>query len=110
MNKNIKNTERIEEMSNSERLPRAFGPLGAGLLLDFADLTTFGVIGFYLGPIIGGLLGWWLATVYRFGVVGQCVIILIAAVYCALPGTGMVPLATIVFALIKFADTKKVVD
>ena len=110
MKKKGKNTARIEEMSNSERLLRAFGPLGAGLILDFADLTTFGVIGFYLGPIIGGLLGWWLASVYRFGPVGQCIIILIAAVYCALPGTGMMPLATIVFALIKFAEKKRVVD
>ncbi len=98
----------ITEMSTSERFLRAFGPLGGGLLLDFADLATFGALGFYIGPLIGGLMGWWLASVYRFGTLGQCVLILITAVYCTLPSTALVPLATIVFALIKFADKKRV--
>ncbi len=103
-----KNHETITEMSTSERFVRAFGPLGGGLLLDFADLATFGSIGFYLGPIIGGLMGWWLASVYRFGLLGQCVLIVITAAYCTLPSTALVPLATIVFALVKFADRKRV--
>ncbi len=110
MKNDVRKNVEIKEMTGQERLLNAFGPLGAGLLLDFADLSTFGIVGFYLGPIIGGLLGWWLASVYRFGVLGQCIIILIAAVYCALPGTGMVPLATLVFALIKFAEKKKLMD
>ncbi len=100
--------EMVTEMKTGERVLRAFGPLGGGLLLDFADLATFGSIGFYLGPIIGGIMGWWLASVYRFGVVGQCVLILIAVVYCTLPSTAMLPLATIVFALVRFADKKRV--
>ncbi|MGJ8662744.1 MAG: hypothetical protein ACSHWU_03790 [Marinicella sp.] len=103
-------TEKITEMSTNERILRAFGPLGGGLLLDFADLTTFGTIGFYLGSLVGGLLGWWLATVYRFGLVGQCVIIVLAAAYCTLPGTGMLPIATVIFALIKFSEKRKLGD
>lgn len=110
MNTELKNDETISEMSQGERLLRAFGPLGGGLLLDFADLATFGTIGFYLGPIVGGLLGWWLASVYRFGLLGQSVIITLAAVYCALPATALLPLATITFALVRFAEKKKVVD
>ena len=89
---------------------RAFGPLGGGILLDVADLTTFGSFGLYLGPLVGALLGWWLATVYKFGVWGQCGLIFVAALYCALPLTSLVPLATVVFALIRFAESKKVVD
>ena len=104
------NHEKIKELSASERFLRAFGPLGGGLLLDFADLSTFGVIGFYVGPLIGGLLGWWLATVYRFGMMGQCALTIVAAVYCTLPGTSMLPIATVVFALIKFAEKRRVVD
>lgn len=108
MNKEIKQQNQIVGLSKGERLLRSFGPLGGGILLDLADLTTFGALGFYLGPIIGSLLGWWLAKVYGFGVWGQCGLIFIAALYCALPLTSLVPLATVVFALIKFAETKKV--
>ncbi len=103
-----KQKETVTEMSASERTIRAFGPLGIGLLLDLVDLATFGAIGFYAGPIVGGLLGWWLATVYRFGILGQCVIILLTAVYLMFPATELLPLATIVLALIKFADKKRV--
>lgn len=108
MNELQGNNEIITEMNAGERFLRAFGPLGGGLLLDFADLTTFGAIGLYLGPIIGGLMGWWLASVYRFGLLGQCVLMLVTAAYCTLPSTALVPMATIVFALIKFADKKRI--
>lgn len=95
------------EVGAAERLLRSFGPLAGGILLDVVDLATFGAWGFYLGPIIGGLLGWWLAQVYGFGVLGQCMLILVVAVYCALPATELVPLATLVFALVRFAESKK---
>lgn len=108
MNKHNNPQDQVVELSKGERMLRSFGPLGGGILLDLADLTTFGGLGLYLGPIIGSLLGWWLAKVYGFGVWGQCGLIFIAALYCALPLTSLVPLATIVFALIKFAKTKKV--
>ncbi len=98
----------VAEMSTAERTLRAFGPLGGGLLLDAVDLATFGVIGFYLGPILGGILGWWLSSVYGFGTLGQCMIIVLIVVYFTLPGTSVVPVATIVFALIRFADKKRV--
>ncbi len=110
MKEDGKQTEQIVELSTSERFLRAFGPLGGGILLDLADLTTFGALGFYLGPVIGSLLGWWLARVYGLGVWGQCGLIFIAALYCALPLTSLVPVATLVFALIRFAENKKVVD
>ena len=108
--KNKASNETIKELSTAERLLRSFGPLAGGLLIDFADLATFGTVGLILGPIIGGLLGWWLATIYRFGLLGQCVIIAITAAYCAFPGTGLLPLATLVFALIRFRERKKVDD
>ncbi|MCB1583415.1 MAG: hypothetical protein R3E90_01385 [Marinicella sp.] len=110
MTNSEKHTEQVVNLSTGERMLRAFGPLGGGILLDVADLTTFGSFGLYLGPLVGALLGWWLATVYKFGVWGQCGLIFVAALYCALPLTSLVPLATVVFALIRFAESKKVVD
>ena len=96
----------LNQLSWGERLLRSFGPLAGGYLLDLMDLATFGPVGFYLGPVLGGLLGWWLATVYRFGVLGQSVMTFITALYCVLPGTELLPLATIVLALVRFSNKK----
>ena len=96
----------VGQLSWGERLMRSLGPLAGGYLLDLMDLATFGPVGFYLGPLLGGLLGWWLATVYRFGVLGQSLMTFITALYCVLPGTELVPLATIVLALVRFSNKK----
>lgn len=93
----------VKKLSWGERVLRSFGPLAGGYLLDVLDLATFGPLGLYLGPLLGGLLGWWLASVYRFGWLGQSLLILLTMVYCMIPATEFVPLATIVFALIRFA-------
>lgn len=103
-------TEKVVELSTGDRLLRAFGPLGGGILLDVADLATFGSMGLYIGPIVGGLMGWWLSSVYKLSVAGQCGLIFIGALYCALPLTSLAPVATAVLALIRFAEGKKVVD
>lgn len=97
--------ESLNQTSLGERLLHSFGPLAAGYLIDVLDLATFGPIGFYLGPLLGGLLGWWLAAVYRLGSVGQSVVVLLVALYCMIPATEFIPLATLVLALIRF--TKK---
>ncbi|MFC3193075.1 hypothetical protein ACFODZ_02360 [Marinicella sediminis] len=104
----LKDPGQVREMGPAERLLRSFGPLAGGVLLDLVDLATFGPVGLYLGPVIGGLLGWWLARVYRFGITGQCVLITLTVVYCTLPGTGLVPLATIIFGLVRLAETHRV--
>jgi len=96
-------------MGTAERLLRSFGPLAGGMLLDTADLLTWGPVGMYLGPVVGGFLGWWLARVYGLGVIGQCVVITLAVVYCTMPGTALLPLATVVFALIRFAEKRRLV-
>ena len=41
-----------------QRLNRAFGPVVAGLIIDFVDLATFGPIGQYLGLPIGAFAGY----------------------------------------------------
>jgi hypothetical protein len=93
----------VGQLSWGERVLSSFGPLAGGYLLDLMDLATFGPLGFYLGPLLGGLLGWWLATVYRFGVLGQSILALLTALYCMFPATEFLPLATIVLALVRFS-------
>ncbi len=107
---NNKSAVRVEHMGPLQRSLRAFGPLGAGYLLDAVDLLTFGPLGFYLGPLLGGLLGLWIASVYGLGWLGQTAVVLLAAIYCMLPMTEFMPLATIGFALLRFAETRRVVE
>ena len=49
--KEEKNIQRVHKLSILERLHRSIGPVAGGMILDFADLATFGPLGFYLGPI-----------------------------------------------------------
>jgi len=95
--------ESLSQLSWGERLFRSFGPLAAGYILDFLDLVTWGAVGLYLGSILGGLMGWWLAVVYRLGVFAQCLLTVLTAFYCLLPGTELLPLATIIMALYRFS-------
>ncbi len=98
--------ESLTQLSWGERMLRSFGPLAGGYLLDVMDLATWGPVGFYLGPVIGGLLGWWLSTVYQLGWLAQLIVMTLTAAYCLMPGTELLPVATIVFALIRFAQPK----
>lgn len=85
-----------------QRLHDALGPVAAGLLLDFADLITFGPLGYTVGPVLGVLLGAYLATFYGFRGWSRAGLALLAAVYLALPVTGLLPIATLVSALARY--------
>lgn len=84
-----------------ERLHRAFGPLAGGILLDLVDLSTFGPYGLG-GFVIGGLTGWWICSIYRIPTSARLVLALLAGVYCLLPLTEFVPLATLISAYVRF--------
>ncbi|MCX7552915.1 hypothetical protein OS175_03400 [Marinicella sp. S1101] len=94
--------QEVTRPSLGDRIFAAFGPLTAGILIDALDVLTFGPIGMYVGPLFGALLGWWLACKLNFGVMGQCVLLAVTAIYCALPGSELMPLATAVMALARF--------
>lgn len=84
------------------RLSDALAPIVAGMVLDGVDLATFGPVGLSAGVVLGGVMGWWLAPVY--GVTGRMrwVVALVAAIYCATPGTEFLPVATVASALARF--------
>lgn len=85
-----------------ERLQFAFGPLAAGILLDIADFATFGPAGLFCGFLIGAPLGWWLASCHRLPFDWKVLCAVLAGVYCTVPFTEFVPLATLVTAFVRY--------
>lgn len=102
-----KNNYENQKESLVERLVRSFGIIVLGFFLDIADLATFGAWGLYLGAVIGGLLGLYLAYAMDWGWKGQTLMVLLAGVYCMLPATELVPVASFVFACVHFFSSKK---
>ncbi|MHC4872223.1 MAG: hypothetical protein ACYTFY_10295 [Planctomycetota bacterium] len=101
-----------EEKSSNRKIPkdiflrlhRAIGPVAAGLIIDFIDLATFGPLGFILGPVIGAAAGWWIASIYNYSNKGRIIWAIAAGIYCSLPFTEIIPLATIVSAIARFGE------
>jgi len=91
-----------------ERLHRALGPLAGGIIIDFVDFATFGPIGLVLGPVLGGMAGWWVSSIYNFGTRGRVIVATLAAIYCTIPFTELLPLATLVAAVARFFETPPV--
>ena len=88
-----------------QRLNRAFGPVIAGLLIDFVDLATFGPIGVYLGIPIGAFAGYWMGRALGLAPSPSLLCALAAAIYCTLPGTELLPLATVVGACARYYES-----
>lgn len=79
----------------------AFGPVGAGLIIDAIDFVTFGPVGLALGIPIGAAAGYWLARSLRLETNSSLLCALIAGIYCTIPGTELLPLGTLVGALVR---------
>src|SRR5687767_3677190 len=75
------------------------GPLWGGLLLDVADFFSFGPPGLVIGPLAGAPLGWWIASLLGASQKWRLAAALAAIVYCVLPATELLPLATIASAV-----------
>lgn len=82
----------------------AFGPVGAGLIIDAVDFVTFGPVGLALGFPIGAAAGYWLARSLRLETNPSLLCAIIAGVYCTIPGTELLPLGTLVGALVRLED------
>jgi len=84
-----------------DRLHRAFGPLVGGMILDLVDLSTFGPFGIG-GFFIGSLVGWWICSIYNLSTSTRLALALLAGIYCLLPLTEFIPVATLLSAFIRF--------
>lgn len=86
------------------RYNHAFGPVAAGLIIDAVDVATFGPFGLVLGVPIGAAAGYWLARSLRLDTSPSLLCAMIAGVYCTIPGTELLPLGTLVGALVRLED------
>ena len=73
----------------------------AGLLLDMADLATWGPLGLKIGLPVGALAGWLLAPSLGVPPQRRWLCALVAGVYCMLPFTAFLPLGTVLGALVR---------
>ncbi|MFT5283858.1 MAG: hypothetical protein ACI8TQ_000008 [Planctomycetota bacterium] len=87
-----------------DRLFRALAPALAALVLDFADLITIGPLGLYGGLVIGTSVGWWMGGMHNFGRKGRLLIAVISGIYCMMPATHFLPLATMLSAIGRFIE------
>ena len=88
------------------RFVRALKPIIAGILIDLVDFATLGPIGIYLGFLLGGLLGWWICSIYKLRPLHRLLGASMTDIYCTLPFTAFIPAATIVGAYIEFMVVK----
>jgi len=86
-----------------ERLYNALLLIAGGLILDFADFVTLGPIGLYVGMIVGCTVGWLISRIYNFSKTGRIICSILAGIYCTIPGTFFLPLATFIAAISCFS-------
>jgi len=72
-----------------------YAPVLAGFILDAFDFATLGPVGLCAGLLVGGAAGWWLAPSFGFRPERRWLCALLAGVYCALPFTSYLPVATL---------------
>ena len=89
---------KIESHGWSQFVP-IVGPLWGGLLLDVADFFSFGPQSLVIGALAGAPLGWWIASLLGASQKWRLIAALAAIVYCILPATELLPLATIASAV-----------
>ncbi len=87
------------------RLNRAFGPIVAGLIIDVVDFATFGPMGLLFGLPVGGLAGYWMGHCLGLSRKGAFLCGLAAGIYCTIPFTEFLPLATLVGAYVRFQES-----
>jgi hypothetical protein len=78
-------------------------PMLAAMALDLADLATFGPIGLRLGLAVGAAVGWLLAPALGFSAQRRWLAAAVGGVYCAMPSTAFLPLASVVTMVAKLA-------
>ncbi len=89
-----------------DRIHKAFGPLAGAIILDLVDLASFGPLGIG-GLFVGGFVCWWILSTYNISKNMRILISILGGVYCMLPLTEIIPLATIISAIARFKEKPK---
>ncbi len=71
------------------------------------DLATFGPLGLKFGLLIGAVSGWLLAPSLGVSSQRRWLCALAAGVYCMLPFTSFLPLATVLGALVRLKEKSR---
>lgn len=79
----------------------SFGPLLAGILIDLADFLTPLGLGAKLGVPVGALVGYLLGVRLGLTLRQRLILAAVGAAYCSLHGTRLLPLGTLVGALLR---------
>lgn len=90
------------------RLNYSIGPVVAGMIIDAIDFITFGPIGLLVGLPVGAAAGFWLAQCLGLDKKVSAICALIAGIYCTIPYTELLPLGTLVGALVRFQESEPV--
>jgi hypothetical protein len=69
--------------------------LWVGFLLDALDVLTFGPIGLRGGLIVGSIAGYFLLSSLQVPFRFRVPLAVLAGMYCAMPGTELLPLGTL---------------
>ncbi len=83
------------------RLHRALGPVASGIILDVLDFATFGPLGLVLGFVTGFSVGWWIASIEEQSPWMKFILACLSGLYMTVPFTEIIPLATLVVALVR---------
>jgi len=87
--------DQAEGADGASRWGRAIGPVLSGLIIDVLDLATLGGVGMSLGFLLGTPAGWYLARNLGLDRRRALYVALACGVYCAIPVTSPVPIATL---------------
>jgi hypothetical protein len=80
------------------------GPIAAGLLLDLVDVATYGPVGIWAGLVVGGAAGYLLAAGLGVPSERRLTYAAVSGMYCMMPFTAFLPVATVVGALVRFRE------
>jgi hypothetical protein len=76
------------------------------VLLDLVDFATYGPIGLWAGLVVGGLAGYVLAASMGVAAQRRWPYALVAGIYCMLPFTAFLPIATVLGGLIRLRESR----
>lgn len=93
--KRVASSDRASKPRFWQRYHKVLFPILGGIILDCADLATYGPAGLYTGMIVGGIVGWLISEFYDYSKKQRVVFAILAGVYCSTPGTFLLPLATL---------------
>lgn len=93
---------KVDKRNTAARLNKAFGPVAAGLVIDMLDVATFGPIGLFVGLPLGALMGYWMGQSLGLEPKARGWCALAAGIYCMVPATEFLPLATLLGAYARY--------